>query len=117
MFCVLEKDDKTYRYLQMVIAHIRGNKVDSLMKLDNILQTSEIRTHLYLNRFPQNDREEMINWISRHGSGFRDYLNTMKVAAMMWCWAEDRKELSWEDYCRLVDRLNSTKTCLDAIHQ
>lgn len=116
MFCFLEKDEKTYRYLRMVIEHIRENRVDGLVKLDNVLQTHEIRNHLYLNRLPENDREEMINWIHRHGKGFRDYLNTIKVAAMMWIWAEETKDLSWEDFCRLVDRLDSTKACLDAIH-
>ena len=117
MFCFLEKDEKTYRYLQMVIAYIREKRIESLVKLDNILQTHEIKNHLYLNRLPENDREEMMNWIQRHGRGFRDYLNTIKVAAMMWSWAEETKELSWEDFCRLVDRLDSKKACLDAIHE
>ena len=117
MFCILEKDEKTYRYLQMVIAIIREKKIESLPKLDNILQTHEIKNHLNLNRLPENDREEMMKWILRHGKGFRDYLNTIKVAAMMWSWAEEKKELSWEAFCRLVDRLDSTKECLDAIHE
>jgi len=117
MFCLLEKDEKTYRYLKMVIEHVRGNRDVSLLKLDNALQTGEIRTHLYLNRFPEDDRDEMMNWILRHGKGFRAYLNTIKVAAMMWSWAEETKELSLEDFCRLVDRLDSTKVLLDAIHQ
>jgi len=116
VFCTLEKDEKTYRYLQMVIAYIRENRVESLQKMDNMLQTREIRNHLYLNRLPENDREEMVNWIHRHGKGFRAYLNTIKVAAMMWSWAEETKELSWEDFCALVGRLNSEKACLDAIH-
>ena len=117
MFCYLEEDEKTYRYLLMVIAHIREDKVESLPKLDNILQKHEIIDHLRLNQFPENDREEMMNWIGRHGKGFRDYLNTIKVAAMMWSWAEKCKELSWEDFRRLVSWLDSTKACLDAIHE
>ena len=39
MFCTLEKDEKTYRYLQMVIAYIREDRVESLQKMDNMLQT------------------------------------------------------------------------------
>ncbi|HYW82407.1 MAG TPA: hypothetical protein VFB30_04080 [Spirochaetia bacterium] len=117
MFCFLEKDDKTYRYLLMVIERIRENMAESLVKLDNLLQTKEIRNHLSLNRLPENDGEETMNWIRRHGRGFRDYLNTIKVAAMMWVWAEETNEPSWEDFSRLVDRLDSTKACLDAIHE
>ena len=99
MFCFLEKDEKTYRYLQMVIATIREERVESLVKLDNVLQTHEIKNHLYLNRLPETyHREEMINWIHLHGRGFRDYLNTIKVAALMWSWAEETRELSWGDF-------------------
>ncbi len=117
MFCVLEKDEKTYRLLKLMIATIRENRIESLVKLDNVLQKDEIRTHLYLNRFPENDRAEMLRWIEQHGRGFRTYLNTMKVAAMMWTWAEDGRELSWEDFRRLADRVNSTKAALEAIHE
>ncbi len=116
MFCTLEKDEKTYRYLRMVIAYIRENRTEGFQQMDNILQVHEIENHLYLNRLPENDREEMVSWIHRHGRGFRVYLNTIKVAALMWSWAEEVKQISWEDFCRLVARLNATKACLDAIH-
>ena len=117
MFCLLEKDEKTYAYLRMVIAYIREKKAEGLVLLDNILQKREIESHLYLNRLPENDRDEMLKWIHKHGKGFRNYLNTIKVAALMWCWAEEGRDLAWEDFGGLTDHINSTKACLDAIHE
>lgn len=117
MFCILEKNEKTYKYLQMVVEYLREKKVDGFVQLDNQLQRSEILNHLHLNRLPADDREEMLKWIQDYGKGFRDYLNTIKVAALMWSWAEERKELSWEDFYGLAERLNSVKACLDAIHE
>jgi hypothetical protein len=117
MFCILEKDEKTHDYVQLVIAHLRQGRIDGLVELDNTLQNGEILHHLHLNRLPEDHGDEMLAWIENHAQGFRDYLNTIKVAALMWIWAEETKDLAWDDFCRLADRINSLKPCLDAIHQ
>ncbi len=116
MFCVLEKDRKTYDYLKMVIALVNSRRLRDLQKLDADLHQHEIKLHLRLNRLPENDRQGMMEWIEEHGAGFRDYLNTIKVAAITWCNAEQNQELTWELFERLTDWINSVKVCLDDIH-
>ena len=117
MFCIMEKDDKTYGYVRLVIDHLRQDKIAGFVQLDNMLQLDEILNHLHRNRLPESHRDEVLAWIENYGQGFRDYLNTIKVAALMWTWAEDSKDPSWEDFCRLAERINTVKPCLDAIHQ
>jgi hypothetical protein len=117
MFCILEKNDKTFEYTTKFIAYIRQNKLDKIVVLENDLQKGEIKNHLCTNSFPEDDRAEMINWIHKYAGGFRYYLNTLKIAAMMWCYAKAGEELTWADYCGLADWINSTQPCLDAIHE
>ena len=116
MFCILEKDDKTFHYLKKIISYIKENKMDCILELDTFIQKGEILDHLRINGFQENDREEMCRWVEKHGRSFREYLNTMKIAAVVWVTLFDDRELTWEDFCQLEDKLNSKKNCLDAIH-
>lgn len=117
MFCVLEKDGKTYNYMQQVLQYIRENRIDSLARLDNFIQKGEIKEHLRLNGFHEDDRLEAVNWVNRYACSFREYLNTIKVAALLWSVSHKHDELTWDAFCALADELNAKKTCLDAIHK
>jgi len=116
MFCILEKDHKTYSYLQKFIEYIKENKMDYIHQLDNYIQKDEISEHLKINGFSENDRAEIMNWIYKYSSEFRQYLNTIKIAALLWVINFGEKELTWENFCKLEDELNQKKVCLDTLH-
>lgn len=98
------------------IDHLREHKGD-IVKLDNIIQKNEIENHLKNNGFNDENNNEKINWIKNNGKLFREYLNTIKVAALIWYVAKPKEELTWEKFCTLEDRLNNNKCCLDMIHE
>ena len=115
LFCVLEKDKKTYRYLLDCISYMRMKDSNSLMQLDNELQASEIAVHLKINGLSESDTTEKIRWIQKYGRGFREYLNTIKIAAITWC-AKSEDKPTWEEFCNLTEQIDSTKKYLDGIH-
>lgn len=115
MFCVLEKDPKTYEYFRRCAQHILVNDADNLARLDAELQSREIMTHLEVNGIPQANTDEKIRWIQDHSKGFRAYLNTIKFAAMVWCTTNQREPI-WDEFCAVADQIASKKACLDNIH-
>lgn len=116
MFCVLEKDEKTYNYLKNFIIHMHENREDPLVQLDNLIQKGEIQRHLVINGYAENDKLESLNWVKSYACDFRSYLNTMKIAALYWSLSHRNEELTWEAFCELADRINDKKPYLDAIH-
>ena len=115
LFCVLEKDQKTYRYLLDCIKYIRMKDARSLTHLDNELQAAEIALHLKINGLSEDDTTEKIRWIQKYGRGFREYLNTIKIATIAWC-TKSENEPTWEEFCKLTEQIDSTKNGLDSIH-
>ena len=115
LFCVLEKDQKTYCYLLDCIKYMRTKGTKNLTQLDNELQAAEIALHLKINALSEKDTTEKIRWIQKYGRGFREYLNTIKIAAIAWC-AKSEDEPTWEEFCKLVEQIGSKKKYLDGIH-
>ena len=115
LFCVLEKDEKTYCYLLDCIKYMRMRGTKSLTQLDNQLQAAEIALHLKINGLSEKDTTEKIRWIQKYGRGFREYLNTIKIAAIAWC-AKSEDMPTWEEFCKLTEQIDSTKHGLDSIH-
>jgi hypothetical protein len=116
LFCILEKDQKTYSYLLDYIRYTRMKDAKSLIRLDNDIQAAEIALHLKINGLSEKDTPEKISWIQRYGRGFREYLNTIKIAAIAWC-AKSEDKPTWEEFCKLTEQIDSTKKCLDGIHR
>jgi hypothetical protein len=119
MFCRLEQDEKTYNYLKIFVKKLHeAHCTEEVSELDKNIQNEEIYTHLRLNGFSQKDTAEIINWIKNYAQKFRDYLNTIKIAALIWdaINLSIEKEPTWGDFCSLSEKINSHSICLEAIH-
>lgn len=113
-FCILEKDQKTFFYFKTYFEWL-DYKNESCYKLDNIIQYEEIKNHLIKNGYSENDISEANKWIEQNGKKFRDYLNTIKMIYICNKFT-DKNDITWEDFCRMSDILNSMKEkCLDTI--
>jgi hypothetical protein len=116
MFCLLEKDQKTYDYFIYYTMAIESHVID-LSEADAILHDKEIRTHLYLNQITPKDETEKILWIREYGKKFRHYLNTLKILAIMWHISKDSSEVMTIDiFYTMVDKLNAMNSYLELIH-
>jgi hypothetical protein len=115
-FCELEKDQKTFMYFKKYIELVKQDDNDPSV-LDNQFQISEIYEHLRLNGYSYNDSQEIHNWIKKNGKPFRNYLNTIKIVYLVWhCMEKDWEDITWEEFCKLEDKINEVKKiCLDKI--
>lgn len=115
-FCLLENDQKTFEYFQKYVQLLDRHE-ETCLQIDNEIQAVEISAHLRINGYSENDISEKIKWIQKNGKPFRDYLNTLKLAYVVWkCCGKEWKDITFEDFQRIRDRINTLKTvCLDAI--
>jgi hypothetical protein len=117
MFCKLEKDRKTYMLTRSVIDLVRQNAAAQLREFENKTQLNEIKIHLYLNHCCEDDQNAIIHWIKNYGAGFRDYLNTIKIAALVWCYEKNGEDFSEDEFHAVADWVNATKPFLDIVHK
>lgn len=115
-FCLLESDRKTFEYFKKYVEFLDKHE-GSCLDLDNAIQAAEIRRHLLLNGLSPDDVNEKINWIRQNGKPFRDYLNTIKLAYVVWkCSGKEWGDMRWEDFVRITGQINQLKlVCLDTI--
>ncbi len=92
LFCKLEKDEKTHRYLQTYLDFISQNRDTqtdhSILGLDNIIQKDELITHLsvcHIDPYKESEERmrEAIEWINKNGKAFRQYLSSIKLLACL----------------------------------
>lgn len=119
-FCILEKDEKTFDYFKKYVSFLE--KSDSTcLSLDNEIQSEEIQDHLRREGFGGNGdpgkKEVISRWIKENARPFRDYLNSIKLAYVVWkCMGKNWEDITWEEFSRLEDRINQLKyKCLDTI--
>jgi len=120
--CILEKDNKTYDYFKRYLAilgldDIKSSletslKIENLPKkvffLDNMIQKEEIELHLEANKHILDQPAEALNWIEKNGKGFRNYLQTIKIACVAWSFLRlPYTDFTWTKFCNLVDEFNS----------
>lgn len=120
-FCILEKDKKTFEYFKQYVRYLE-HEDNTCLILDNLLQKNEIQMHLELNgvdaaQLSERKKNEISDWIEKNAQPFRDYLNTIKLVYVVWkCMGRDWKNISWDDYITIGERLNQLKAnCLDTI--
>ncbi len=120
-FCVLEKDKKTFEYFKKYVEFLE-TKNNTCLILDNKIQAFEIQEHLKRNgldnsHIDEKKKNEISNWIRFHAKPFRDYLNTIKLAYVVWkCMGNDWQTISWQDFEKIEENLNKLKgNCLDTI--
>lgn len=115
-FCYLEKDEKTYKYVLRVVKFIEERR-ESILSLDNEIQAEEIILHMKEQKIPKEDfdgtNSEMASWIKKNSKPFRNYLNSIKIAAMILYSLETNNlcsgPTSFETYCKIVDSMNKVK--------
>lgn len=120
-FSILEKDEKTFSYFKKYVEYLEGSGNTCLI-LDNRIQSEEIQNHIAnsgLNGdISENDRKQEIScWIKENARPFRDYLNSIKLAYVVWKgMGKQWKDLTWEEFVRIEELLNDLKyCCLDTI--
>ncbi len=119
-FCILEKDRKTFDYVKMYVEFLENNGSTCLV-LDNQIQSEEIKDHLRRVGSDANlegiKKREVTRWIKENARPFRDYLNSIKLIYVVWkCMGNEWKEITWEEFVKIQERLNKLKyNCLDTI--
>ena len=116
----MEKDRKTFDYVKMYVEFLENNGSTCLV-LDNQIQTEEIKDHLRRVGSDANlegiKKREVTRWIKENARPFRDYLNSIKLIYVVWkCMGNEWKEITWEEFVKIQERLNKLKyNCLDTI--
>jgi len=115
MFCILEKDLKTYAYFRRYVACFENR--DSCLEVDNHIQAEELAEHIHRNSLHHEDTPAKLHWISCHGKAFREYLNTIKLVYVL-CKAngKDPAALSESEFAQLEDAINQQRYCLQSIY-
>ena len=119
MFCILEKDIKTFTIFQRYIRCFEENGSESAevsLELDNRIQAEELRVHLEINHLSPNNTAAKLEWISTHGKAFRDYLNTIKLVYFV-CKVTgvDPRSLNEDGFAALEETVNRERACLSSI--
>ena len=119
-FCILEKDKKTFEYFKKYVEFLES-KGNTCLILDNKIQSEEIREHLRRtgieNGVDGRKKEVISQWIHENARPFRDYLNSIKLAYVVWkCMGKEWSEITWGEFVKIEERLNALKySCLDTI--
>jgi hypothetical protein len=119
-FSYIEKDLKTYNYIKEFIDFFEKKESEDIISLENDIQSREIKTHLYLNKIPDWDKnkqnKEKILWSDKYGEDFRHYLNAMKIIALVFvlkdyeCFFQCvNREFTFDNFCKIVDDYNRLK--------
>ncbi len=101
-FCFLEKDYKTFNILKKYVEDI-NNHVDLFCE-DQKIQAEEIIEHQ--KRTGQNG----IEWSDRYARGERLYLNAVKELSILFICTQT--EITWDNFCFFIDKLNLIKNCI-----
>jgi len=121
-FCIIENEQKAFDIVKLYYIKTHGSSENDQLKilhnLDNEIQFHEISTHCYLNGTPEHERlQEHINWINAYGASFRSYLNTLKILFLTLDAAHTNfEDLTFEEFCKIKDRINDHKAFLSVIH-
>jgi hypothetical protein len=119
-FSLLEKDQKTFEYFKQYVQFLEKDG-NTCQILDNRIQANEIEDHLKRNgkesSLSQVKKEEISHWIKENARPFRDYLNSIKLAYVVWkCMGRDWRDITWDEFVKIEERLNQLKyKCLDTI--
>lgn len=118
MFCELETDEKTFEYIKHYIHQWQQHR--SFDDMDRTITVQEIEYHIanHPSHLENGHRQaEVLNWIQTNGQTFRAYLNTIKLAFVVYhCSGNDWRDITWEEFCAIRHRLNEVKlTVLDTI--
>ncbi len=120
-FSFLEKDKKTFNYIKKYLDFMEQETEKSTLALENAIQVQEIEEHLTLLEIPIGDyskrNSESFNWIKNNGEQFRMYLNTIKIAAIIFYCRDmdcikiecEIKKFTFDNFCRVVDDINKIK--------
>lgn len=116
MFSLLDRDDKTFRYIKRYLKECHN--YDESFKLDNKIQNEEIQKHLYLSHCPQDkQKEEMLSWVDKNSKPFRDYLNSIKIAYSAWILTgHNEEDFTFEEFKLMQSNLFKVKEVLESIH-
>jgi hypothetical protein len=79
-FCYLEKDLKTYEYVNHYLQVMKNGAPTS--PLDISIQRIEIEHHLKTNGISPTDQRAISDWIEKNSANFRSYLNSLKMVAL-----------------------------------
>ena len=105
IFCTLEKDNKTFNYFKEYLFYLDSN---SILYIDNKIQHNEIINHLKNNGYSDSDTYEITKWINKNAKNFRKYLNTIKlIFIIIKCSNININDLSFEQFCKIEDKINS----------
>jgi hypothetical protein len=116
----LEQDKKTFDYFKKYVQFLEDEENTCLI-LDNKIQAAEIKEHLRRSGFDSSvdsvRKDETSRWIKENARPFRDYLNSIKIAYVVWkCMGKDWKDITWEEFVKIEEQLNKLKyNCLDTI--
>lgn len=114
-FCKLEKDQKTFDYIQKYITWYVEQSGKDFLSLDSKIQLDEIKYHLMNNNF-ENKNQEILSWIKSNSEKFRIYLNTIKIVFAIWYCSGHKEIMDWTNFCSILDRVDEIKgVCLDEI--
>ncbi len=110
-FCYLESDQKTYKDFLSYYC-IFGAQQHSF-DIDMLIQKREIETHLASHALSSHDQDSVCNWINHYSSGFRSYLNSLKMVAMFQYYHDKslgrNEDPSFEIFCDAVSFWNREK--------
>lgn len=119
-FCILEQDKKTFEYFKLYVEFLEKENNTCLI-LDNKIQSDEIREHLRRSGrdiiLGREKKDIISQWIKENARPFRDYLNSIKLVYVVWtCMGKAWKDITWEEFVSIGERLNALKhKCLDTI--
>jgi hypothetical protein len=115
MFCILEKDSKTFDYFKRYAACFEVGS--ACLEVDNAIQAHELRTHLRTHGFSENDTQAKLSWIAEYGRSFREYLNSIKLMYVICKVAHKNPvDLSREEFTKLEDEINHQRHCLSTMY-
>lgn len=111
-FSLIEKDDKSYEYVQTYISAL--NNSEDLFGLDLLIQRNELTEHLQRNN-KMEDQKEMTWWIENNSQGLRCWINSLKMLSMFMFFAKRLHEnVNFERpvFDKFVDLWNLEKQCV-----
>jgi hypothetical protein len=121
LFCKIEKDDKTYKYLKDYLNFLSNpaKENNNILFLDNKIQHEELNMHLYYHEIDpckeSKEKEcELESWIQNNGKPFRQYLSSIKLLALISYSKGFKKglDLDFKSFTELCDNFNNLKELL-----
>lgn len=115
--CLLREDEeKSFQYAKMYIDFINDKTPNkNIIHIDNLVQYKEIELHLKNKGIKKIlGQKESIEWINSNADNFRQYINTLKLLAMiLHC---DHQECTYTNYIDKLKTMNDIKlTFIDSL--